>query len=228
MPLALRLTSALVLAPFAGWVVWSGGPVFWGLMALAYLRSLYEWERLALKGETPVFDSLTGVVYLSICYMTFIVLCIFFPHGGFLGLAVMITVWSSDTLAYVAGKIFGGPKLAPALSPGKTWSGFGGALAGALLAVLAVYATYPYAAGYADPAAFYTAPDIFLVIAAGIFSGIIGQAGDLFISLYKRKIGVKDTGELIPGHGGILDRIDSLMLVSAYAFSALCCAYFVL
>jgi len=107
-------------------------------------------------------------------------------------------VWSTDIGGYVAGRTIGGPKLAPRISPNKTWSGFAGAIVGAVifggLVALLFGAEMPLLAG-----AF-----------AGVLA-IVAQMGDLFESAIKRKFGVKDSGRLIPGHGGMLDRVDGLI-----------------
>jgi len=121
------------------------------------------------------------------------------PDDGVeLVLWLSISVWSTDIGGYVAGRTIGGPKLAPRISPNKTWSGFAGAIVGAVifggLVALLFGAEMPLLAG-----AF-----------AGVLA-IVAQMGDLFESAIKRKFGVKDSGRLIPGHGGMLDRVDGLI-----------------
>lgn len=115
-------------------------------------------------------------------------------------------VWGTDIGAYFTGKRLGGPKLAVSISPNKTWSGFYGGIA---LAVLSS-AVVAFLAGYALPAS---------LIGAVVIS-VISQLGDLYESGIKRKLGVKDSGSIIPGHGGILDRIDGLLFAApAMAFA---------
>jgi phosphatidate cytidylyltransferase len=110
-------------------------------------------------------------------------------------------VWATDILAYFVGRAIGGPKLAPSISPGKTWSGaFGGAMAGLVAGVAAAYA-----AG---------APSLVLLGAAALVLSIVSQAGDLFESWVKRRHGVKDSGWIIPGHGGVMDRVDGLVVAA--------------
>jgi phosphatidate cytidylyltransferase len=111
---------------------------------------------------------------------------------------LLVVVWSADTAAYAAGRGIGGPKLAPSVSPNKTWAGLGGAAGGAALA-----------GGLAGWAA--GLPWLAPVIAIAALIGVIEQMGDLFESLLKRQHGVKDSGALIPGHGGMLDRVDGLV-----------------
>jgi phosphatidate cytidylyltransferase len=116
----------------------------------------------------------------------------------------MVTVWSADSLAYFAGRIIGGPKLAPVISPKKTWAGLGGAVAGSALASLA----FALIAGL---------PGLFLLAFLAGLLAIVEQAGDLFKSAMKRHYGVKDSGRLIPGHGGVIDRVDGLVAVAMAA-----------
>ncbi|MCB1379793.1 MAG: phosphatidate cytidylyltransferase [Alphaproteobacteria bacterium] len=117
---------------------------------------------------------------------------------------LMVTVWSADSLAYFAGRIIGGPKLAPVLSPKKTWAGLGGAMAGSALAS----AVFAFVVGLSGLA-------FLIVIAAAL--AVVEQAGDLFKSAMKRHYGVKDSGRLIPGHGGVIDRVDGLVAVASVA-----------
>ena len=130
-------------------------------------------------------------------------------QGGGLCLLTMMFSWFGDTGGYFAGKGIGGPKLYPAVSPNKTWSGAVGGLAGSVLGSVLAHFTFlpalPLAAGSA------------LAAAAGAF----GQVGDLCESILKRSAGVKDSGALLPGHGGILDRIDALLFCALAMFAAL-------
>jgi phosphatidate cytidylyltransferase len=110
-------------------------------------------------------------------------------------------VWASDIGAYAFGRLIGGPKLAPALSPNKTWAGAIGGLGCAI--VIGAFA-----------ASAYTGDPLALLLAISAFVAIAAQAGDLIESFAKRCFNVKDSGGLIPGHGGLLDRLDSLLLAS--------------
>lgn len=125
-------------------------------------------------------------------------------------LFLFAAVWATDIGAYFCGRSFGGPKLAPAISPGKTWSGaVGGALIGCAAGV---------AAGWAGG----LSPTIALAAGAAALS-VVSQFGDLFESAVKRRFGAKDSGRLIPGHGGLMDRIDGLVAAAVVlcAFGAL-------
>jgi phosphatidate cytidylyltransferase len=118
---------------------------------------------------------------------------------------ILFLIWAADVGAYLLGRLVGGPKLAPAISPGKTWSGTIGGLAAAALTGLATAACL--STGYSASHG----------IGLAIVLGIISQAGDLLESGLKRHFGVKDSGRIIPGHGGLLDRLDSLLAVAPAA-----------
>lgn len=129
------------------------------------------------------------------------------------GLAVLLwmfaVVWTTDIAAYFTGKTFGGPKLWPRVSPGKTWSGFaGGTLFGAMAGVLVLTAGSGWGFSWK------------LVLGSALAS-VLGQGGDLAESALKRHAGVKDSGHLIPGHGGILDRLDGFWAVAALVAAGL-------
>lgn len=119
--------------------------------------------------------------------------------GAFLTLAVFGCIWANDSLAFVFGSMFGKHKMAPRISPKKSWEGFAGGMVGSVLVWIVVYFTHFY--------------DLSLPVclAAGILIGVSGVLGDLFESRIKRGVGIKDSGDIMPGHGGLLDRCDSLL-----------------
>lgn len=152
-----------------------------------------------------------GVAYAAVLPSFLIVL----RHGGgqverswagvWLTFFPLVLVWSCDTAAMFAGKMLGGPKLAPVVSPGKTWSG---TIVGALAAIgiapgFYAVALRPFGIGLT----------LWQVLLIGAVVGIVGQVGDLAESLLKREAGMKDSSDIIPGHGGVLDRFDSLYFV---------------
>lgn len=110
---------------------------------------------------------------------------------------LLAVVWATDIGAYAAGRMIGGPKLAPSISPNKTWSGALGGLASATVAGALVAVSFGAAASFSN-----------LMLAAGL--SCFSQAGDLVESGFKRRYGVKDSGTLVPGHGGVMDRVDGL------------------
>jgi len=131
-------------------------------------------------------------------------------HNPRMLLALLAVVWVADSAAYFAGRRFGRHKLAPAISPGKTWEGVGGAFAGVLLYGLLLQRVVLPEEAVLQGGAFY------VLLTAMTVLGIVG---DLFESWMKRQAGVKDSGTLLPGHGGVLDRIDAL--TAAIPFAAL-------
>jgi len=127
------------------------------------------------------------------------------PEFGLIALLWLFgVVWAADTLAYFSGRLIGGPKLAPKISPNKTWAGFFGGIAGAALAGLVLVRTVDLGPG-------------FVVVALSAVAAIIAQAGDLQESWAKRHLGIKDSGRLLPGHGGVWDRLDGLIVVAIFA-----------
>ncbi|WP_267550982.1 phosphatidate cytidylyltransferase [Rhizobium rhizogenes] len=126
-------------------------------------------------------------------------------RGFVLMLFIFATVWATDIFAYFVGRAIGGAKLAPSISPGKTWSG---AIGGAIAAVIA---------GTAVVWSYFSADDLRVPILALVLS-ICSQIGDLFESFIKRRFGVKDSSHLIPGHGGVMDRVDGLIFACFAAF----------
>lgn len=119
--------------------------------------------------------------------------------GALLSVGVCASLWVSDSLAYMVGSRFGKHKMAPKISPNKTWEGFCGSVAGSLVIWLILYATGWYSLSLP------------VAVLAGVGVAVLGVFGDLIESRIKRGVGVKDSGNLIPGHGGMLDRSDSLI-----------------
>lgn len=154
-------------------------------------------------GEAGV-DAAYGVMYLG--WPT--ILLIWLREGqSDVGLSwtllVFVVAWSADVMAFLVGSLLGGPKLWPRYSPNKTWSGFAGGLLAGALAGYVVAQFLPL--GLPDPA---------WGLALGLAGALATMAGDLWESALKRRFGVKDAGGLIPGHGGLLDRVDGLMFAA--------------
>ena len=200
---ALRLASALVLAPLSIFCVYAAGYFFFGLVFLAFIACLHEWGRMCIKlPDRKWLTGLFGFVYFASCYAMF-----FFiraqSDGIWLIFLLFVIVWGCDIGAYVFGKIIGGEKCVPLISPNKTWAGvWGGAFSAVVLSLIYVY---------------FLLPERFSLSYLALMAVVIAFAsmlGDLLISYVKRRADVKDTGHLIPGHGGVLDRIDSLILAT--------------
>ncbi len=130
-------------------------------------------------------------------------------HGGDTVVLVLIIAWLADTGGYFAGRFLGNAKLYEAVSPKKTWAGLWGGLAGAVIGVIVLKLFF---------AKWLTWIDVFALSIPGC---LLGQMGDLAESLIKRSTGVKDSGSLLPGHGGILDRIDAVLFIAPYVYAYL-------
>ena len=178
--------------------VWLGGALV--LLVLLMLREILLWPNNG-QPASNIGATITGLLYVSLPMAMLSVIAYgsghFEPGRVF---CLIFFVWAADTGAYFAGKNFGKHKLAPSISPGKTWEGWAG---GAALTLVV-----GWAAGY-------FLPDIPLshrLVAAGVVA-VFGPLGDLAESMLKRSAGVKDSGTFLPGHGGLLDRFDAFLLV---------------
>lgn len=184
--------------------------VFWIVVA-----PLWVMNRWPTRLRSPM--AILGVVVLVATWVALVELR---AHSPWLVLAAMAVVWIADTAAYFSGRAFGRHKLAPQVSPGKTWEGVYGAwvavaLYGCVLVPFAAAASFRPAVDAVSIAAFV----VFLVLLAAV-----SVVGDLFESLMKRNAGVKDSGNALPGHGGILDRTDALL--AAMPIAALAASFF--
>ena len=178
-----------------------GGAPGVGAAALLALALLSLWR---VTDPARRFRGLAEGV-LGLCYIGYAMGCLWLlrmetPRGASWLFLVLAATWAGDSAAYFIGSRFGRRRFSPNLSPNKTWAGSLGGLAGSVAGGLL---SLPLFAG--------DVPAVFLA-AASLAVGLTGQLGDLFESLWKRAKGVKDSGNLIPGHGGILDRIDSLLI----------------
>ncbi len=191
--------AALWLRPERHWLLWLlGAGVAWWLVAAGWLTR----TRL---GREPGRGSLAAKLLAGSLMMLPTWAALGWLHAdGTLGprwtLFAVMLVWAADTFAYFSGSRIGGPKLAPRISPGKTWAGFFGGLVGAAL-ICVPAAPLLGLDGSALPA----------LLLLGVATALASVLGDLFESLIKRHSGAKDSGHLIPGHGGMMDRIDSIV-----------------
>ena len=205
--LRLRLVSALVLAPLALAAIWWGGALFDGLILVAAAGLAIEWVGLCRTCPAWRLRAAAGVGWIVLATGSALWLradpLVGRANLGFL----VVAVWGSDVGAYVTGRLVGGRKLAPAISPGKTWSGVAGGLVGAAAIGIVIAATHGMR--HADMHVVTLAR----AAAVGAAISVLGQAGDLAESWAKRCFGVKDSGWLIPGHGGLLDRLDAALAV---------------
>ncbi|MBI4744919.1 MAG: phosphatidate cytidylyltransferase [Actinobacteria bacterium] len=172
----------------------------------------FIWYLLALGNQDIVLDcalTMVGVLYISLSLSFLILIYSISDNGKLFVLTVFIGTWVTDTSAYIFGRLFGKRKLAPAISPSKTWEGF---IAGFFLSTLVV-------------GGLFFVPSLSLMerIGLGAIIGTTAQLGDLIESKLKRILKVKDTGWILPGHGGVLDRFDSLIAsgIVSYVFFSL-------
>lgn len=174
-----------------------GVACLWWSFALLWVKS---YPDSAIFWRNSAMRCLMGFLILVPAWIASVYL-LSFPQGGILVVVMVIVVAAADIGAYFAGKRFGEHKLADQVSPAKTWEGFwGGVVACALLALLLFYLLPDHAAHIG----------LVSVVAVIITTGLASVVGDLTVSMVKRESGVKDSGSLLPGHGGVLDRLDSL------------------
>ena len=175
----------------------STATAFWVIVAPPWLA--FRW-----KPSSGVALAIVGWIALTGAWVALVALQ---ARSPWLVLAAMAIVWIADTAAYFAGRAFGRHKLAPQISPGKTWEGVIGALAAVAIYALALT---PFSAAAGRSAA--TTPlAVAIWVACALALAALSVEGDLFESLLKRNANVKDSGRLLPGHGGVLDRIDALL-----------------
>lgn len=189
------------------YVICGAAALFWMLIAPGWLaRQGPAGGRFAKAavGLIVLLATFVGVVELQ-------------AHSPWLLLAAMAVVWIADTAAYFAGRAFGKRKLAPTISPGKTWEGVWGALLAVAVYAL-VLAVFTPRSVLPAPS---TLPAIVLFVAGTMLLAGFSVVGDLYESLLKRQAGVKDSGSLLPGHGGVLDRVDALLAFMPLAALAL-------
>lgn len=229
-----RLASAVVMLVVAGAALFIGG--FWldAFIAVVAAATFVEFVLLVLKATNGAVSRAVsiaaGAIYIGLAARVMITNV---ADQVLLTVAAVIAV---DTFAYFAGRAFGGPKIAPSISPSKTWAGLIGGIVGASLAILAFMTFYTptLCQAYYDFWDSFDAPlpglntfddrchfenrfeitEVWLVLVFGAIVAIAAQAGDFLESWLKRRAGVKDSSKLIPGHGGVFDRTDGLIAVA--------------
>lgn len=197
-----RVVSALILMPIAIYAIFYSKDFFIFLAIIIAIIMASEWTEMISKMKDHRRWQIIGLLYISI--PIFLVIKIRF-YGSEILFWMFAVIWSTDIFAFFAGKNLGGPKLAPKISPNKTWSGlFGGLVASAVIGFLS---SFMFSGG------------VIFFILISILLAIIEQLSDLLESKFKRIFGVKDSGNIIPGHGGVLDRLDGMMLVAPALFA---------
>lgn len=194
---------------FANWppgvalAVLALGALAWLVIALTVMYGARRGVRIAHRLSTALAFLLLAAVWLSLMQLL--------DAGVVYLLSILVIVWLADTAAYFAGRQWGRRKLAPAISPGKTWAGVGGAVVAVLVAAALLAGLAP------QLPVFSTLLQQRLPIAGALatLAGLVALSivGDLYESLLKRQVNVKDSGKLLPGHGGVLDRVDAMIAV---------------
>lgn len=201
-----RIITAAICIPLLLLVVILGG--WWLAVPLIFLTAIGIWEYVRLVNAFHPSERLAwlllGCAYILLGFLSLLGLRL--SHQTFLVVFwLLLTIWVTDSAAYFVGRSYGRHKLAPTVSPNKTWEGtVAGAIGGTLLA------------GIFFSIAFHV--NFFLALFLSLVVSSIGQIGDLVESKVKRLAGVKDSGTLFPGHGGVLDRFDSIMLAAPFAY----------
>lgn len=215
--LPLRLVSAVIMAIVAAGALWLGGIVWIGFVLLVAGLTLWEFNRLVRGSDASPLEEVLwlffGAVYVSGAALAMVQVRDNYSFWGVL-FVYILPIIAVDVGAYFVGRAIGGPKIAPKLSPSKTWAGLiGGAIGASVITVGVVMSGFlPEQLGAASLSA------IALAIGAGALIAVIAQIGDFFESWLKRRAGVKDSSNLIPGHGGVFDRVDGFLAVFFMVF----------
>jgi phosphatidate cytidylyltransferase len=206
-----RELRPVLLAGYAGTVAtligaaWGPEWALAGFFSTLPLVFLFKAAAGAMPSTASVAVTVLGAAWIGLGLAHLVLIRELPEHGVLAIFAVVLAVFASDTAAFVAGRIIGRHKMAPETSPGKTWEGFA---AGSLVAILV-----PFFAFYEEN--FLTVPES---LALGAVIAVAGPVGDLFESAMKRDAGVKDSGRLLLGHGGMLDRLDAFLFTGVAAY----------
>jgi phosphatidate cytidylyltransferase len=174
-----------------------GVACLWWSLALLWVKG---YPGSAVFWRTPLMRNLMGVLVLAPAWLAAVYL-VSFPHGGGLVVVMVLVVAAADIGAYFSGRRWGRHKLAEVVSPKKTWEGFWGGMAACALLALLLWSQLPNQQAHVSLAA---------VLVVTLATALASVVGDLTVSMVKREAGVKDSGSLLPGHGGVLDRLDSI------------------
>jgi phosphatidate cytidylyltransferase len=198
-------TLAALLGLQLGNVTWMlGGALL--TLPLAFLFALFSGTRQSFTVSIAV--TVVGTVWVGLGLAYLMLIRDIPEHGRLAIFTVLLTIFVTDTGAYLVGRLVGRHRMAPVISPGKSWEGFvGGAVAGLFTSFVALYK-----AGYVE---------VWESIVLGAVVVVASVVGDLLESLVKRDLGIKDSGHLLGGHGGVLDRVDSLLVAGPAAFYCL-------
>jgi phosphatidate cytidylyltransferase len=219
--LGVRTLSSVAMMSVAIGAIWLGGYAFMALIVLVGLGVYWEFAKLALAFARNVPARIIwlvgGLLYVGLACFTLLLFSA--PFFGMTPTIMLIAgVIGTDVGAYFAGRTLSGPKIAPRISPSKTWSGLLGGMVGAGLMMIAIQAAiYAFRGGNAGGGDVYLTYGWQRLALTGAALAVVAQIGDFFESWMKRRAGVKDSGALIPGHGGLFDRTDGLIAVAFVA-----------
>ncbi len=200
-----RIISSVILVIVALYAILSSSSLFVFLAILLTILMTIEWVDLVKKADDQQKWRLIGLFYILIPIYCLLKIKMISPQAL---LWLFMIIWTTDIAAFFAGKMFGGAKLTPTISPNKTWVGlFAGIIASMVIGFIS---SFMFASGNI----------LFFVLISGLLA-IIEQASDLIESKIKRIFNVKDSGGIIPGHGGILDRLDGVTLVAPFGLMML-------
>jgi phosphatidate cytidylyltransferase len=209
-----RALSAVVMLAVAAAALWVGGAVLAGFIWLVALVGFGEFILLVMRATGNIawriLGILAGAAYFGVAAWVMASL------DNYYLLAAIGVVIFTDTGAYFTGRSIGGPKIAPRISPSKTWAGLFGGMFFAAVFLGLMAALFFYTAGYRTWSELIDISwdDVTGAAIVGALLAVVAQAGDFFQSWLKRKAGVKDSSQLIPGHGGVFDRIDGMLAVA--------------
>lgn len=210
------IVAAVSIAPESSLIVWATKAVLFAVL-LQLIVVLFSPSPISAASQR-VAHLITGIVYVALLGASAIILVR--PENGQTGRHVILVAaavtWLNDTFAFFGGKLFGRHKLYERISPNKTWEGSIAGMLGSLLGAFAV--KWIFCDSTVDSIASQRLSDPLLLASFAIVGGIAGQIGDLVESMFKRAYGVKDSGSLLPGHGGVLDRIDAFLFVAPLAW----------
>ncbi len=212
--LLVRALSAAVMMALLVTAVWNGDPLLNWFIVLVGLICFVEFVLLVVKATQNISFRLAGILagatYIGVA-ATLLASLDLLPFTAAVGAVI-----ATDTFAYMFGRSIGGPKIAPRISPSKTWAGLLGGMIGAALWLCLLVVIYAYTAGNDTITDIWNEAGYNITLAAAIGAGlaVAAQAGDFFQSWLKRKAGVKDSSRIIPGHGGVFDRVDGLLPVA--------------
>jgi len=214
--LLVRFVSAMAMAAIASLALWFGGGVWTAFVVLGAGIVLWEWNLLVRRfGIAPLSEItwlLFGALYVGAAAVAMVQIRLDYAMVTVLA-AFLLPVIAVDVGAYFAGRTIGGPKIAPSISPSKTWAGLGGGALAASLVALVVFGA-DLLPGTPD----FGVVGLALAIFVGTAIAIVAQIGDFFESWMKRRAQVKDSSDLIPGHGGVFDRLDGFIAVYFIVF----------